>query len=460
MAVRSGAGTGVVVSLVVFVLTTVFLLVLTIVFYAGKSKEMEEKYNAQNTLAVYVKSNQRNSETFKGFEAAAKAEGKSVAEYLNRKYEDMMNFVGAEPAGGLEKLKGEMARFNLKDTDTIRSRMQDMHRDLNARQNEVQSLTAQLTELNEQIAQKEAQLKQAEESNRENVEKIDGQIAQYRDAAEDYRKRLETAIDDLNRAKDTLRSRYEDQIRELNDENDDLNREMGILRTKIDMFESARADQITKASNPAMMVDAKIIDAPSSSDQVFIDRGKKDRIVLGMTFEVYSDPGQIRIHEQTGEIPRGKASLQVIKVADTTATCKITRSVPGQPVVRGDVVANAVYDPAKKFKFMVHGKFDVDGDGKPTEPEADYVRSLVLDWGGSVISGEDLPGDLDFLVLGAEPTQPPPPPQDASAIVIADWVRKNEAHVKYSELFRQAREAQIPVLNSNRFFILIGHVDR
>ena len=38
MAVRSGAGTGVVVSLVVFILTTFFLLILTIVFYSKQTK--------------------------------------------------------------------------------------------------------------------------------------------------------------------------------------------------------------------------------------------------------------------------------------------------------------------------------------------------------------------------------------------------------------------------------------
>ena len=41
----------------------------------------------------------------------------------------------------------------------------------------------------------------------------------------------------------------------------------------------------------------------------------------------------------------------------------VTRSVPGQPLVRGDVVANAVYDPNYRFKFLVHGKFDIDADG-------------------------------------------------------------------------------------------------
>ena len=44
----------------------------------------------------------------------------------------------------------------------------------------------------------------------------------------------------------------------------------------------------------------------------------------------------------TGSLPRGKASLQVIQVRDTTSKCLITRAVPGRPVVRTDVIANAV----------------------------------------------------------------------------------------------------------------------
>jgi hypothetical protein len=210
-----------------------------------------------------------------------------------------------------------------------------------------------------------------------------------------------------------------------------------------------------------MLVDGKIVDAPGSSDEVFIDRGKKDRIVLGMTFEVYGSSSQLgAVNPQTGEVARGKASLQVTKVSDTTSTCKITRSIPGNPIIKGDVIANAIYDPMYKFKFLVHGKFDVDGDGRATEQEAEYLRSLVIEWGGTVVTGDELPGDLDFLVLGLEPPIPPPPPDDAAAVVYTDYMNKRQANDKYNQLFRQAREAQIPVLNANRFFILTGHTDR
>ena len=460
MAVRSGAGTGVIVSLVVFVLTTVFLLVLAIVFYAGKTKEMEAKATAEAALATYVRSQERSGDTFKGFEAAAKDRRQSVAQFLNTRYEDLMSFVGGDPTMTLDSMKTEFKRFNFKDNDTVRARMQAMNSDLNARQSELEGMNNQVKTLTQQMAEKEAQIKQASESHQQEMDAVEGRIASYRDAAEENRTQMQAAVDELNRAKDTLRSRYEGRIHELENETDNLSRELVVLKGKITEFERARNDARLKSRNPAMLVDGHVIDVPGTSDQVYVDRGQKDRVVRGMTFEVYGQESQIVVNPQTGELPRGKASLEVLKVNDTTSICKITRSQTGNPIIRGDVIANAVYDPTYRFKFLIHGKFEIDGDAKPTETEAEYLRSLVLDWGGTVVTGDDLPGDLDFLVLGVEPPKPPPLPSDASPVLINDWVKRNEANERYNLVFRQAREAQIPVLNANRFFILIGYTER
>jgi hypothetical protein len=163
---------------------------------------------------------------------------------------------------------------------------------------------------------------------------------------------------------------------------------------------------------------------------------------------------------EDGTMPRGKASLEVIKVGDTTSTCKITRAIPGRPVLRNDVIANAVYDPTYKFKFLIHGKFDVDGDGRASEAEARYLESLVLEWGGTIVSGDQIPGDLDFLVLGLKPTEPPPLRVNAAEVEMEIYITRRQEVETYERLFRQASEAQIPVLNANRFFILIGHTQR
>ena len=117
-----------------------------------------------------------------------------------------------------------------------------------------------------------------------------------------------------------------------------------------------------------------------------------------MTFEIYGDAAQIRPNED-GQFPEGKGSLQVIKVGENTSTAKITRSTLGQPIVRDDVIVNAIYDPEYKFKFLVHGQFDIDQDGQATEEEAAYLRSQI-ETRGVVVQGDTLPGDLDFLVLG------------------------------------------------------------
>ena len=147
-------------------------------------------------------------------------------------------------------------------------------------------------------------------------------------------------------------------------------------------------------------------------------------------------------------------------VAASTSTCKIVRAVPGRPVIRDDVIANAVYDPKYVFKFLIHGLFDVDGDGKPSAAEAQHLRRRVIKWGGSVVTGDELPGDLDFLVLGAQPPIPGPLATQATDRQTEIWVDKRNSYEKYHELMKQAMDAQIPVLNANRFFILIGHTIR
>ena len=60
MAIRSGAGTGVIVSLVVFVLTTVFLLVLSIVFYTGKVEQTDATDKAKKNLSTFITSEEQN----------------------------------------------------------------------------------------------------------------------------------------------------------------------------------------------------------------------------------------------------------------------------------------------------------------------------------------------------------------------------------------------------------------
>ena len=460
MAARSTAGTGVVVSLVVFVLCAVFLLILSIVFYTGQTKAAQSDVDAQAALARFVTREQQNRDQIKAL--VAKAEhGPSVVQQLQLEYQELMGYVSGNPGNTFAALQSELVRFGVPPQgESVRNVLQTRAQNLRNTQNDLDSLTTKLTDRGNEISELRARAQQVQQDHLEALDAVRSGIAEYGEAAEEYRREVEEVKNDYFGAIDRLRDEFEGQIAGLENEKDTLYQQVASLKGRVDELQAILSKSRLRAENPAMLVDGHIIDAAGSSDQVFIDRGRQHRMVLGMTFEVYDRDSAIRVNPNTGDLPRGKASLQVIRVADTTSTCKITRTVPGRPVVRNDVIANAVYDPNYVFRFLVHGKFDVDGDGRPSEGDAEYLRSLIIDWGGSVVTGEQLPGDLDFLVLGVAPPLPPPLAANASQFQIDDWVRKRRAHEKYQELFTQAREAQIPVLNSNRFFILIGHTER
>ncbi|MHC4415737.1 MAG: hypothetical protein ACYS0G_10670 [Planctomycetota bacterium] len=464
MVARTSSGTGIVVSLVVFVLCTVFLLVLTIVFYSGQTKAAQAEAAANTALGKYVTREQRNREQIKAIEASVNpARGESVVRYLQTQNQDLMGYVYGDPHASLRTLQSEFIRYGVPEdgTESVNSVLREMSRDLRSKQTDLDSLTAKVSDRGDEISELYARIEQMSEAHRDELDAMRGQIDTYSKAVEEYRGDVQEVKNEYYGAIDRLKQQYEGDIASLENEKDALHQERAVLKQRVDELQAILSENRLRRQNPAMLVDGTIIDTTGSNDQVFIDRGKKHHIVLGMTFEVYDNEAALQqVDRLTGQLPRGKASIQVIKVAQTTSTCKITRSVPGRPVVREDVIANAIYDPNYVFKFLVHGKFDVDDDGRPSEAEAEYLRSLIIDWGGAVVTGEQLPGDLDFLVLGIEPPLPLPLPANATQFQIDDWVRKRRAHEKYQELFRQAREAQIPVLNANRFFILIGYTER
>ena len=458
MAARTGAGIGVVVSLVVFVMTTISLLVLSIMFYAGKTEALQGQEEAENILAKYVTTEQSNREEYKALvDSASSSRGKSVTGILlERGRKTSLWLVGNENRS-LDDAQSDLSRYGAGKDAVVQSVLLDFKNTARTKNQEIESLESRLADAQDDLAERDARMRTLEENQRSEIDAINAQLNEYMLEAEEHRDRLIIAESDYTAAIDRHDDRYQGQISDLQNSGDRLNEDNVRLRSRVGELQEIIGRNRVRPDRPDLMVDGRIIDQAGGASQVFIDRGKKHHIVLGMTFEVYEDERSIQVDPRTGLMSRGKASLQVTTVAETTSTCKIIRSVPGRPVVRNDVIVNAVYDPNYKFKFLIHGKFDVNGDGKPSAAEAHYLGTVVTNWGGTVITGDELPGDLDFLVLGEQPPIPPGLPTNATDRQIEIWVEKRNAYEKYLELMNQAMDAQIPVLNANRFFILTGH---
>jgi hypothetical protein len=451
MAIRSGGGTGVLVALVVFVLLFVFSTVMTIVFYVGKNDAEQRANTAEANLKDFINPAQQQSEEAKQMKAAANTERKSVYEFLMTRHGDLAAWVGNRGAD-LTGLQGEIGVGKDK---TVKDVVADLRRQLKAKSDEANALTSTVSSVKKDLASAKDEAETARKEGNQKVDAVNQEVAGYKQASETLRQQVGDAVTNIDKQKAEMESRFRSRESELQTEIDTLRAEDAVKNSRLlAMEDKLRAIEV-KPANPAELVDGRIIAVEGAGDTLFINIGSRDRVVPGMTFEVFEDANAIQAADRSG-LNRGKASIQVMRVGDTTSTGKVTRSSPGRPIVKDDVIANAVFSKDYKFKFLVHGKFDVDGDGRPSDTEADYLRSQIRKWGGEVIVGDELTGDLDFVVLGVKPIMPPSPPDNATEAELQALLEARNAVETYERLFNQSVNARIPVLNWNRFQVLTG----
>ncbi|MBX3354964.1 MAG: hypothetical protein KF724_04620 [Phycisphaeraceae bacterium] len=456
MATRAG-GTGTLVSLVIFVIATVALLVFSVIMWRNQALAEENADAARRELARVARSADLQRDEVKRLQAEASKRNLPLVAYMLEEAQDAAGFV----TGDRNRALTDLARpFGIRDEDAARTSLRTEWERLRAELAQVKAAQAATDQRNQDLL-KQMEAMRAETDRQiaakeEELRRVQASISGYRDAAEGYRKDVADAVTGIQESKDRIEQTYRGRLGDLQQQIDALNAERDLLKTRNNELGRKLAAFTVRAPDPSTLVDGRVIEVNSAEGVVFLDIGRNDRVQPGMTFEVYETPEAIQFDDRTGQTTRGKASIQVIRVADNTATARVTRGSTARPVVKGDVLVNAVFQPGMKYKFLVFGKFDVDGDGRVTSEEADFVRSRIREWGGEVIDGDSLTGDLDFLILGQQPPMPTPLPIDVTDAQMRAYIDARAAREIYDKLFNDAVEAQIPVLNWNRFQVLTG----
>ena len=207
--------------------------------------------------------------------------------------------------------------------------------------------------------------------------------------------------------------------------------------------------------------DGEIVRLPGNNLAI-INLGLGDQIVQGMTFEVYDKhqgvPALGADGTREGEMPAGKASLEVVRIGPGFSECRIIRKDTGHNMVQGDLVVNLVYDRTQKYNFVVYGDFDLDRDGRAAAGDGEVIRRLITQWGANVVN--DVNVNTDFIVMGVEPQVAAAPAADAGAVEIAAHQRAVQALDRYLEVRKQAMSLNIPILNQNRFLNFVGYTSQ
>ncbi|HVZ93837.1 MAG TPA: hypothetical protein VG797_04950 [Phycisphaerales bacterium] len=451
MAARTSASVGIMVTLAIFGVLSLALFVLAIVFFARVQRLTTDLNAAKNDLAVAVRADEQGDRWEELKRLAGSRVG--VVRYLDTSLQESMKAITGNPRETSEGLKGKITQAVGADAPALLRVIADRAGEMETLKTNLERSNAARDEAQAQLLAAVQRQEAVKQENQRTIDKLSGELTAYKTELERYRSGVEDTKSFMTGEVTRVKSESETTISSLQSQLDKMEADSLILKDQIRTLRGERTKETLRPADEATLIDGRIVGVNVNARQVYVDLGKRNRLVVGLTFEVYDAGASIR-EDEKGEYPPGKATIEVIRVDETTSLCRILRERKGNPILDGDVLANAVYDPRKVYTFTVYGNFDLDGDGLTTPQETDQIKSLISSWGGKV--ADDINGETDFLVLGTKPILPPQPRPDDPIELITRFVNLKQASQKYDDNFRTATQTGIPVLNQNRLFTLTG----
>jgi hypothetical protein len=278
-----------------------------------------------------------------------------------------------------------------------------------------------------------------------------GQASALRTSNEEAATKNEAALTQLREQAEADRRNYLLQIEQLNNEIARRDQLVSVLRQQL---ANNRSD---KGTNVGAEPDGTVVRAAPGSNEVYINLGRRDRVVAGLTFAVYDSRLGVRFGSDADAA--GKGGLEVIDVSETESLCRVTHTTRGQNIQAGDIIANPVYhqDRSRTFRFVVAGDFDLDGDGVATAGERQRLEQMISHWGGTI--EPNVTTQTDFLVVGARPNSPAARPGGEGAATQPGSVdaARGQIQQSYDDVVVEAKRSSVPILNQNRFLAMIGY---
>jgi hypothetical protein len=194
-------------------------------------------------------------------------------------------------------------------------------------------------------------------------------------------------------------------------------------------------------------IDGRIVSVGEEGTVAYGDLGKKDSVILGMTFSIFSRS------EIGKEKPQPKAEGRIVKIMEKSCEVRLYNIRSDNPVIPGDILVNPVYDRERRLRFVLIGKIDIEGSGAD---QSEQLKGLVQKFGGRV--EEEVTPPVDYLIVGDEPQVPPQPAAGTSAIEQTQYKVAREQYITYHEAIAKAEQFGIPMLSVNRFLGLMGMV--
>jgi hypothetical protein len=276
-------------------------------------------------------------------------------------------------------------------------------------------------------------------------------IGQAKADQADEKKRLETARDNAN----ATTKKFEEDKRKADETLINERRSWAIAKDKLDRTVLTLNNNLKDLGEVVKKfrtiptetgVDGRIVNVTEQGSVGYGDLGKKDGVLLGMTFSIF---GQGDVGKTN---PTPKAECRIVKVMQDSCELRLYYPYKGAaPVVSGDILLNPIYDRGRRLRFALVGKMDINADGVD---EIEQLKALIKEFGGRVDPA--LTVQTDYLIIGEEPAVPAAPAASESPMVKQMYEDARKRFIEYSKAKADAETFSVPILNLNRFLGLVG----
>jgi len=445
---RSSSTGASVIGMMIFGFLFFISMILAILFYTRIADERSQREEAQANLQRYIRPAEAPQ-----VQALLGQQGSVVGQLLT----EVQRFRGLLTPDEMvthEDLERRMRQLNIDPAAGALKALTDLQADLRARNALAQQLEEQLAAVNKE---KEALAQSAsvrEQTYQSSIASLESRIAQLDEQNKNYLVRIAELRTELEASLGETQVQFASNLSERDAEIADLEKEIKELRT---VLAAAKPPGVLPI-DPLRTPDGQILSILSEDNMVTINLGSRDRLMAGLTFEVFSRATGIVVDDERPEV-RGKATIEVINVQENSAVARVVNIERGTTLHEGDVIINVVFDRHRVHKFTVFGDFDLDNRGEATLADRRRVEAMITRWGGRLL--EDLSYDTDYLVLGEEPMLPDPlEPGVIDPVRIAEHAAQQRKFERYQDLRARAAAMQIPILNQNRFLHLVGYYTR
>jgi len=461
--IAAGGFSGVHIALVVFVVLWLVSTIGFVVLYTGQEKLQQDLQTAREELDRFANSAERAR-----FGAYAQKPGQTVVGRLAEERGGMAAAVTGSASDDLATVQQKIRQsfdaiftagqipnpdlFRPERSLSLLDAVRTLHDWLRAERSARQQAESQKQKLQAENLQLIKARDQSTQQFDQTVAKINEKLDQVQSDLQKYRQDRDKEVEQLTTQLSRMREQFERDANryraELRQREQDMNKLLARLDQALSTLKKLRGQPDELAA--AREADGQIVRAVPGDPYVYINLGARDRLTLGLTFTVYGSQDGI---PPSGE---GKATIEVVTIYDDVAACRLVSRKPNQPVLEGDLVANAVYSKDRRYKFLVAGQFDMDFDGIPDPDGADRIKAMIKEWGGEIVEQLDI--NTDFAVLGRGPTVPPiAPAASASPIAKQRYRQLLDAYNAYQGLISEAKALMVPILNQTQFLHFVGY---